>query len=103
VPAGASRTVSRAASPASAGYRVRAPGDAREALGRLAREAAGHLAGPAAATLNTCADAVCGMLFLDPGGRRRWCLAEICGVRNRVRAHRRRTRTAAPPTATGAQ
>jgi predicted RNA-binding Zn ribbon-like protein len=69
---------------------VREPATAREALARIARQAAQHLTGPEAATLGTCADSECGMLFLDPGGRRRWCASEICGVRNRVRAHRLR-------------
>lgn len=73
-----------------AGPALRPPATAREALARLAREAAVHLTGPAAGALHQCADAECGMLYLDPTGRRRWCSAEICGVRNRVRAHRRR-------------
>ncbi|TCO65620.1 CGNR zinc finger domain-containing protein [Actinocrispum wychmicini] len=76
------------------GGHVRPPATCREALARIARQAAEHLAEPAA--LRQCADEVCGMLFIDPGGRRRWCSAEICGVRNRVRAHRRRN---APVTA----
>lgn len=70
---------------------VRPPANCREALARIARQAAEHLAEPAA--LRQCADEVCGMMFIDPGGRRRWCSAEICGVRNRVRAHRRRHTT----------
>jgi predicted RNA-binding Zn ribbon-like protein len=69
---------------------IRPPATAREALARIAREAVSHLTGPAAVHLHQCADEVCGMLFLDPGGRRRWCSAEVCGVRNRVRAHRQR-------------
>jgi predicted RNA-binding Zn ribbon-like protein len=69
---------------------VRPPATVRQALARIARQAVEHLFGPAAATLHQCADAECGMLFLDPAGRRRWCAAEVCGVRHRVRAHRRR-------------
>jgi predicted RNA-binding Zn ribbon-like protein len=75
---------------APSGPALRPPATAREALARLAREAAVHLTGPAAGSLHQCADETCGMLYLDPTGRRRWCSAEICGVRNRVRAHRRR-------------
>ncbi|MFL6073343.1 MAG: CGNR zinc finger domain-containing protein [Mycobacteriales bacterium] len=75
---------------------VRPPGTAAEALARIARRAAEDLAGPAAATLGRCADTECGMLYLDPAGRRRWCSAELCGVRNRVRAHRRRLQQPAP-------
>jgi predicted RNA-binding Zn ribbon-like protein len=77
-----------------AGPRVRPPATARESLGRVARQAAEHLTGPEAAMLGTCPDHDCGMLFLDPTGRRVWCAAEICGVRHRVREHRRRRRAA---------
>jgi predicted RNA-binding Zn ribbon-like protein len=70
--------------------RLRHPATTREALARITRQAVEDLTGPAAATLRQCGDAVCGLLFLDPGGRRKWCMAEICGVRNRVRAHRQR-------------
>lgn len=68
------------------------PRTAREALGRVAREAVETLAGARRAELHQCADASCGLLFLDATGRRRWCAAEECGVRNRVRSHRERTR-----------
>ena len=70
--------------------RLRRPATTREALGRIARQAAEQLTGPAAQALGRCADPVCGLLFLDPGGRRRWCAAEVCGVRHRVRVHRER-------------
>jgi predicted RNA-binding Zn ribbon-like protein len=72
---------------------VRRPATVREALARVARQAAEQLAGPVAATLRTCADHDCSMVFIDPNGRRRWCSAETCGVRNRVRAHRERQRS----------
>ncbi len=62
-----------------------------EALGRLARQAVETVT-ERSAELHRCADAECGLLFLDAGGRRRWCAAEVCGVRNRVRSHRERTR-----------
>ncbi|GAA1662171.1 CGNR zinc finger domain-containing protein [Fodinicola feengrottensis] len=72
------------------GAAVRAPATAREALARIARQAAEHLGGPMAADLGQCGDPDCGMLFLDPTGRRKWCLAQACGVRHRVRAYRER-------------
>jgi len=72
---------------------VSRPATAREALARVARQAVEHLTGPVATTLRTCADDDCSMVFLDPNGRRRWCSAETCGVRNRVRAHRERQRS----------
>jgi predicted RNA-binding Zn ribbon-like protein len=71
--------------------RIKPPATVEEALARIAREAVTDLTGPAAAHLHKCADGTCGMFFLDPSGRRRWCSAEVCGVRNRVRAHRQRT------------
>lgn len=71
---------------------VSRPATAREAFARVARQAVEHLTGPVAETLRTCADENCSMVFIDPNGRRRWCSAESCGVRNRVRAHRERQR-----------
>ncbi|HEX6352002.1 CGNR zinc finger domain-containing protein [Actinophytocola sp.] len=68
------------------------PATVREALARVARQAVEHLTGPVAATVRACADHDCTTMFIDPGGRRRWCSAETCGVRNRVRAHRERQR-----------
>jgi predicted RNA-binding Zn ribbon-like protein len=70
--------------------RTRPPATVRAALGRVARQAAEHLTGPEAALLGACPGRDCGMLFLDPTGRRVWCAAGICGVRHRVREHRRR-------------
>lgn len=72
---------------------VSRPATVREALARLARQAVEHLTGPVAATLRVCGDTECSMVFTDPTGRRRWCAAQTCGVRNRVRAHRERQRT----------
>jgi len=67
-----------------------APADVATALGWVARQAADHLAGPRAAQLSACADPECRRLYLDPGGRRRWCSSGRCGSRARVRAYRRR-------------
>lgn len=72
---------------------VSRPATMAEALARVARQAVEHLTGPVAETLRTCADEDCSMVFTDPNGRRRWCSAETCGVRNRVRAHRERQRS----------
>jgi predicted RNA-binding Zn ribbon-like protein len=59
------------------------------ALARLARQAVEQLPD---APLGACADDDCRMAYLDPGGRRRWCSPERCGVKARVRAHRARAR-----------
>ena len=74
--------------------RRRAPRDVGEALDRLARQALEHLAGPQHADVHACADPGCRKLFLDPGGRRRWCSAQTCGTKARVRALRERRRAA---------
>lgn len=67
------------------------PATTRAALARVARHAAEYLTGPAD-DLHACADVDCGMAYLDRTGRRRWCAANRCGVRARVRAHRSRQR-----------
>ncbi len=72
---------------------VEAPRTVAVALARVCRQAVEHLAGPERAQLGACADGECHMAFLDPSGRRRWCSAERCGVRARVRAHRARARS----------
>jgi len=59
------------------------------ALARLARQAVEQLPD---APLAACADTDCRLAYLDPGGRRRWCAPERCGVKARVRAHRARAR-----------
>jgi len=69
------------------------PGTVTGALARVCRQAVEQLAGPERTHLAACADDDCHMAFLDPTGRRRWCSAQRCGVRARVRAHRARTRT----------
>lgn len=72
---------------------IQPPATAGDALGRVARQAVETVAGERRAELRQCADAECGLLFLDAGGRRRWCAADVCGVRNRVRSHRERSRS----------
>lgn len=74
--------------------RRRAPRDSGEALARLARQALEDLTGPRAGDVRACADPECRKLFLDPGGRRRWCSAQTCGTKARVRALRERRRAA---------
>jgi predicted RNA-binding Zn ribbon-like protein len=68
------------------------PASTSQALACVARQAAMDLAGPMSAQLSACQAHDCGAVFLDPGGRRRWCSAKTCGNRERVRAHRARAR-----------
>ncbi|MFF2653877.1 CGNR zinc finger domain-containing protein [Streptomyces sp. NPDC058045] len=63
-------------------------------LAVLARDALELLADPAArAALRRCAGDNCPLIYLDTsrGHRRRWCSSEVCGNRERVARHRRRT------------
>jgi predicted RNA-binding Zn ribbon-like protein len=89
------RTVARDGLPS-----LESPPTAAVALARVCRQAVEHLAGPERTHLGACADDECHMLFLDPTGRRRWCAAERCGVRARVRAHRARQVRGTPPART---
>ena len=57
-------------------------------------ESVDSLAGRDAVHLRECEDPTCGALFFDPSGRRRWCSAQGCGTRARVRAHRARRKAA---------
>lgn len=43
------------------------------------------LTSPALRCVRACAGPGCGWLFLDPTGRRRWCVMAVCGNRAKVR------------------
>jgi predicted RNA-binding Zn ribbon-like protein len=43
------------------------------------------LTSPALCRVRACAGAGCGWLFLDPTGRRRWCVMAVCGNREKAR------------------
>ncbi|MFF0330989.1 CGNR zinc finger domain-containing protein [Streptomyces fimicarius] len=63
-------------------------------LAVVARDAVDLLTDPVArAALRRCQGESCHRLYLDTsrGGRRRWCSGEVCGNRERVARHRRRT------------
>lgn len=63
-------------------------------LAVVARDAVDLLTDPVARTcLRQCEGDNCPILYLDTsrGRRRRWCSSEICGNRERVARHRRRT------------
>ena len=47
----------------------------------------------ALAQLGRCPGHACGWLFLDPLGRRRWCIMAICGNREKARRHAARSCT----------
>ncbi|WNI27004.1 ABATE domain-containing protein [Streptomyces sp. ITFR-16] len=69
--------------------------DCAALLAAVARDAVELLTDPAAlAGLRRCEGDHCRRLYLDTsrGRRRRWCSSEICGNRERVARHRRRSR-----------
>lgn len=53
---------------------------------------------PARSRLRRCAGENCTLVYLDTsrGRRRRWCSSEVCGNRERVARHRRRTTLTTP-------
>jgi predicted RNA-binding Zn ribbon-like protein len=63
-------------------------------LAAVARDAVELLTDPAARShLRACEGENCTLVYLDTsrGRRRRWCSSEVCGNRERVARHRRRT------------
>jgi predicted RNA-binding Zn ribbon-like protein len=52
--------------------------------------AAQLLGDPRRYTVKACPGEHCGWLFLDPRGRRRWCIMAICGNRAKVNAYLQR-------------
>ncbi len=79
------------------------PPDCAGLLAAVARDAVALLTDEAArGQLRQCAGENCSLVYLDTsrGRRRRWCSSEVCGNRERVARHRRRSMrrsTGAPP------
>lgn len=76
--------------------------EAEESLDRpvwpVALSAADLLCSPEACDVGLCGGEGCGWLFLDPGGRRRWCTMRGCGNRAKAaRFYARRTGRAPQP------
>jgi predicted RNA-binding Zn ribbon-like protein len=73
-----------------------APPTAEALLAVIARDAVDLFTDPLARSqLRPCAGENCTLVYLDTsrGRRRRWCSSEVCGNRERVARHRRRTLT----------
>ncbi|WP_329178604.1 CGNR zinc finger domain-containing protein [Streptomyces sp. NBC_01477] len=71
-----------------------APPDADGLLAAVARDAVDLFTDPLARSrLRRCEGENCALVYLDTsrGRRRRWCSSEVCGNRERVARHRRRT------------
>lgn len=58
----------------------------------LALSAAELLTSPQVRWVKSCPGAECGWMFIDSGGRRRWCSMSSCGNRAKVRAFSQRQR-----------
>ncbi|MEU3289168.1 CGNR zinc finger domain-containing protein [Streptomyces longwoodensis] len=74
--------------------RLDAAPDCAALLAVVARDAVELLTDPVArAALRQCAGDNCPLVYVDTsrGRRRRWCSSEVCGNRERVARHRRRT------------
>jgi predicted RNA-binding Zn ribbon-like protein len=70
------------------------PPDCAGLLAAVARDAVDLLTDPLARSqLRPCEGESCTLVYLDTsrGRRRRWCSSEVCGNRERVARHRRRT------------
>ncbi len=63
-----------------------------------ASAAADLLTAPDRRAVHACPGLECGWLFLDPRGRRKWCVMAVCGNRAKARAHaQRRAASASSP------
>jgi predicted RNA-binding Zn ribbon-like protein len=58
----------------------------------LARSAGAFLASADLDAVGRCPGHDCGWLFLDPSGRRRWCVMAVCGNRAKARRHAQKVR-----------
>jgi len=77
-----------------AAWRLDASAGLRVPVHAVARSAGEFVTSPAASGVGRCGGAGCGWLFLDRGGRRRWCTMSTCG--NRAKARRFAERHRAP-------
>jgi predicted RNA-binding Zn ribbon-like protein len=76
-------------------WRLDASAGLRAPVHAVARSAAEFLTSPAAAGVGRCPGDGCGWLFLDRGGRRRWCTMSTCGNRAKARRFAERQRSSA--------
>jgi predicted RNA-binding Zn ribbon-like protein len=78
--------------PSGPRWRLAAPDGVRLPILAVARAAGEFLTSGDARFVHACPGTGCGWLFLDRGGRRRWCTMSICGNRAKARrfAERRR-------------
>ena len=66
-------------------WEVAPAADLSAPLAAAAWSAGELLTSPALRDVRACAGAGCGWLFLDPTGRRRWCVMATCGNREKAR------------------
>ncbi|WP_323097342.1 CGNR zinc finger domain-containing protein [Intrasporangium sp. YIM S08009] len=69
-----------------------------EPLYAAALSAADLLTSGATVTVSACPGDACGWVFLNPTGRRRWCIMAVCGNRAKARAYAERHASATPAT-----
>jgi predicted RNA-binding Zn ribbon-like protein len=66
-------------------WEIRPEADLSAPLAAAAWSAGELLTSPALHRVRACAGVGCGWLFLDPSGRRRWCIMAVCGNREKAR------------------
>jgi predicted RNA-binding Zn ribbon-like protein len=66
-------------------WEIEPAADLSAPLAAAAWSAGELLTSPALGRVRACAGAGCGWLFLDPTGRRRWCVMATCGNREKAR------------------
>lgn len=66
--------------------------DVEAPLRSVVHHAAQLLTSPEGALVRVCPGNGCGWAFLDPRGRRRWCIMAICGNRAKAARHAARSR-----------
>jgi predicted RNA-binding Zn ribbon-like protein len=74
------------------GWRLPEGSGAELPLLAVARAAGELVSSPRLERVAACPGEGCGWLFLDRGGRRRWCTMAICGNRAKARRHAARSR-----------
>jgi predicted RNA-binding Zn ribbon-like protein len=71
-----------------------------EPLYAAALAAAALLTSEAGGHVSACPGDGCGLVFLNPSGRRRWCIMSVCGNRAKSRAYAERRRRTGPTSPT---
>jgi predicted RNA-binding Zn ribbon-like protein len=78
-------------------WEIASAADLSAPLAATAWSAAELLTSSTLRRVRACAGTGCGWLFLDPTGRRRWCVMAVCGNRQKARRHAAKQKHASDP------